>query len=94
MPKAVLYVICGVLFVGFVAIWEKHNEEILELEQALSKERNGEVGYKKELDKALSEIDDLKAQVEKSQAVLQQCVKEVEVGSSVSYISNALKIKR
>lgn len=87
MPKAVLYVICGVLFVGFVAIWEKHNEEILELEQALS-------GNKKELDKALSEIDDLKAQVEKSQAVLQQCVKEVEVGSSVSYISNALKIKR
>lgn len=94
MPKVVLYVICGVLFVGFVAIWEKHNEEILELEQALSKERNGEVGYKKELDKALSEIDDLKAQVEKSQAVLQQCVKEVEVGSSISYISNALKIKR
>jgi phage-related tail protein len=94
VPKEILYVICAVLFVGFVTIWEKRNEEVIELEQALTKERVGDIGYKEALSKAQAEVGALKAEVEKSTAVLQQCVKEVETCSSVQYVSHALRIKR
>lgn len=94
MLKEILFVVCGLLFIGFIAIWKERNEEVTELEDALSKERVGDIGYKEKLDKAQAEIGALKAEIEKSTAVLQQCVKEVETCSSIEYASRALRIKR
>lgn len=94
MPKEILYVLFGVLVLGFVALFSKHSEEIQELERALIEERGRDSGYKKELDAAVVKVDELKSEVEKYQAVLKQCEKEVETCSSVQYVTRALKIKR
>lgn len=94
MPKEILYVLFGILVLGFFLVCDKHGEETLELERALAEERGADNLYKDKFESALKEIDQLKAEVEKSQAVLNQCEKEVITCSSVQYVSHALKIKR
>jgi hypothetical protein len=94
VPKEILYVLFGVLVLGFILVCEKHGEETLDLEKALVEERGRDSGYKKKFEEAMLEVDQLKSEVEKSQATLKQCVKEVETCGSVQYVSHALRIKR